>query len=100
MRKRLLYPSELWFFLGRELYSMGSISKSSLSQSILNEPAIRWLLLENEEWETYCSQIDFENPNSEDKSRIEEKLETMEFCNIFVKETMKRKKASEQLSEI
>jgi hypothetical protein len=100
MLKRLLFPRDLWLFVGRELSAMGSIGEDLLASPIGKEPAIRWLLLENEEWEAYCSQLGMMNPNPENESEMEEKpAEPGDYCNLYVKETIRREDISEKFSD-
>jgi len=50
MSKFVRIPNDLWDFVGKELIERGYISRDVVISSI-KEPSIRWLLLNNEEWQ-------------------------------------------------
>jgi hypothetical protein len=101
MVRRIRIPKDLWLIVGRTLSSMGYISKDSPILETEEKPIIKAILLEKEEWQTYCSQLHLLNPNHlEYTKETEEELETVNSINLFIVETLKRKDLLEQFPEI
>ena len=86
MAKSIPIPDGLWECVGTELISKGYVKDPKRLRSIKN-PAIRWLLLTDEEWKFYneillCFDLNFKK--SEDPADGFSR-------NLYVSETLKRK---------
>jgi hypothetical protein len=90
--KEIRIPEDLWLFVGRELLTMGYINEDVLISATVEEPRMRWLLLEKEEWQNYLSLIDLRSTNPiEHANQTEQELtEYGNSHNLFIKETLKR----------
>jgi len=96
MLKRIQIPDDLWVFVGNTLVSIGCINFDKVDLSVYYEPKIRWLLLENEDWQNYCSNIELCNKFCDnDKRPAEEEF----LVNLCIKESIEREKPSEKFSE-
>jgi hypothetical protein len=98
MARSIRIPNDLWFIVGRALSSMGYIDKDSPILDKKETPTVRAILLEKEEWQSYCSQLKLINPNY--MRDAEEELETACSFTLFIAETLKRKDLLEQFPEI
>lgn len=98
MARSIRIPNDLWFIVGRALSSMGYIDKDSPTLDKKETPTVRAILLEKEEWQSYCSQLKLINPNH--TRDAEEELETAYSFTLFIAETLKRKDLLEQFPEI
>jgi hypothetical protein len=49
MAKSVFIPAGLWHFVGIELLSLEYLNENSITTEVFEEPAIRWLLLNDEE---------------------------------------------------
>lgn len=92
MSKEIRIPEDLWFFVGRELRSRGFITNDVLVRAMIEEPKVKWLLLEKEEWKTYRSNSSLVDLNPiEHAKETERELEQWEAThNIFVNETVEQ----------
>jgi len=63
MVKEICILEDLWLFVGKELLTMGYINEDVLISATVEEPGMRWLLLEREEWQNYLSLIDLRDAN-------------------------------------
>jgi hypothetical protein len=98
MVRSIRIPNDLWFFVGRALSSLGYMDEDSSTLKKEETPTIRAILLEKEEWQNYCSQLNLINPN---RARdAEEELETACSFTLFIAETLKQKDLLEQFPEI
>lgn len=93
MAKEVYIPIDLWFFVGRDLLLKGYINEDTLINATLEEPKLKWLLLNREEWQSYFveSTIIVINPYEHADESKEEIKEIAFALNIDVKETMKNK---------
>lgn len=92
-------PEDLWLFVGRELRIRGFITEDILVWATVEEPKMKWLLLEKEEWQIYRSLsnlVDL-NPVEHAEETEQELLESGNTHNIFIKETLKRFPETEKL---
>ena len=97
--KEIHVPEDLWLFVGRELLSRGYITEDVLIKATVEEPRMKWLLLEKEEWQIYRSLINLVdlNPIEHAKETEQELAETENTHNIFIKETLKRFPETERI---
>jgi len=98
MARSIRIPNDLWFIVGRALSSMGYINKDSPVLEKEETPTVRAILLEEEEWQTYCSQLNLLNPNHTRETK--EDLKTANSICLFIAETLKRKDLLEQSPDI
>ncbi len=98
MARSIRIPNDLWFIVGRALSSMGYVAEDSPILGEKKPPTVRALLLEREEWQSYCSQ--FRIINQSHTTNAEEELETACSLTLFIAETLKRKEVLEQFPEI
>ena len=101
MAKEIRIPEDLWVFVGRELLSRGYITEDVLIRATVEEPRMKWLLLEKKEWQTYLSLSDIIdlNPIEHAEETKQELEEIAEAHNLFAKETLKRKDLLERFPE-
>lgn len=92
MAKEIRIPEDLWLFVGKELLTMGYINEDVLISATVEEPRMRWLLLEKQEWQDYLSLIDLRDTNPiEHANETEQELaESGNSHNLFIKETLKQ----------
>ena len=98
MARSIRIPNDLWFIVGRALSSMGYINKDSPLLEEKKPPTVRALLLEKEEWQSYCSQLSVIHENHTKNAK--EELETACSFTLFIAETLKRKELLKQFPEI
>jgi len=96
MAKEIIVPSDVWFFVGNELLKMGYINPEISISAVVNEPKIKWVLLEKEEWEAWCSILNLVDANPIEHKGEEDIDEWVEAFNFFVKETLKNKQMLSQ----
>ena len=84
-------PEDLWSFVGTQLRSRGYISQDLLVSAIVEEPKLKWFLLDCREWQDYRSFSDLKdlNPIEHSEETQKELSETENTHAIFVKETLK-----------
>ncbi len=92
-------PEDLWSFVGMELKSRRYITQEVLVSAIVEEPKLKWLLLDCEEWQTYRSFSDLRdlNPIEHSEETQQELSETENTHAIFVKETLKEFPETEKI---
>lgn len=98
MARSIRIPNDLWFMVGRALSSMGYVAEDSPILREKKPPTVRALLLEREEWQSYCPQ--FGTINQGHTTNTEEELKTACSFTLFIAETLKRKELLEQFPEI
>lgn len=96
MSKFVRIPNDLWDFVGKELIRRGYINRDVKISSI-KEPSIRWLLLDNDEWQIH-TQLNVLNLNNWKSVQEIDWNETF-YLNLFAVETMKRKKILKKFPE-
>jgi hypothetical protein len=99
MVKEVRIPEDLWLFVGRELRSRGYITEDVFTWAMVEEPRMKWLLLEKEEWRNYRSRLDLTdlNPIEHAKETPQELIETEVVHLIFPKETLKSYPETEKM---
>jgi hypothetical protein len=85
MKSSVYIPQGLWHFVGRELIFSKYIDEASFNL-INEEPVLRWLLID--EAGEY-SQVDLFNFDATEVKK--EKYENVDYLNLFVRETFRRK---------
>jgi hypothetical protein len=92
MAKEIRIPEDLWLFVGRELLTMGYINEDVLTLATIEEPKMKWILLENDEWQNYRYLIDLHdtNPIEHAKETEQELAEYVNSNNLFIKESVKQ----------
>jgi hypothetical protein len=98
MARSIRIPNDLWFIVGRALSAMGYAAEDSPALREKKPPTIRALLLEKEEWQSYCSQLT--TINQSHATNTEEELKTACSFTLFITETLKRKELLGQFPEI
>ena len=98
MARSIRIPNDLWFIVGRALSSMGYVAEDLPILKEKKPPTVRALLLEREEWQSYCPQ--FGTINQGHTTNTEEELKTACSFTLFIAETLKRKELLEQFPEI
>ena len=98
MARSIRIPNDLWFIVGKALSSMDYMNKDSPVLEKEETPTVRAILLEEEEWQTYCSQLNLLNPNHTRETK--EDLRTANSVCLFIAETLKRKDLLEQSPNI
>jgi hypothetical protein len=97
MVKEVCIPSDLWLFVGRELFEMHYITQDVYISAAIEEPKMKWFLLEKIEWQNFISMLDLRSPNPiEHANETEQDLEKWAntYC-LFVKESLKQLPESE-----
>jgi len=92
MAKEVNVPLDLWLFVGNYLLSKGFIDEDTLIKATIEEPILRWLLLNKEEWQSYFVEptIISMNPYEYPDESKEELAEIACALSIDVKETMRQ----------
>lgn len=98
MARSIRIPNDLWRMVGRALLSMGYVAEDSPILKEEEPPTVRALLLEREEWESYCPQ--FGTTYQGHTTNTGEELKTACSFTLFIAETLKRKELLEQYPEI
>jgi hypothetical protein len=96
MVKRIIIPNDLWHFVGDELFERGYINRNAILCA-KEVPKIRWEILGKEEWQAY-SCLDMFNPNGLN-SKEEKTCEETVSINLYVAETLRRKKLLKKFPE-
>ena len=99
MPKSVFIPAELWHFVGRELLSLEYLNNDSITSEVFEKPAIRWLLLNDEEWNRYSEIITLIDPVSLEPSQAKTVSPEINYLNIYVRETFRKKEILEQFPE-
>jgi len=96
MAKRIAIPNDLWYFVGCELLERGYINRNALLRT-KETPKIRWELLGEEEWQAYShlNMLNLESFESKEVGAWEE----ASYINMYVAETLKRKKLLKKYPE-
>jgi len=89
MVRRIIIPNDLWHFVRHELLERGYIDHDALLRT-KEIPKIRWEILGKEEWQAY-SHLNMINPNNFE-SKVEKIWEETDYFNLYVAETLRRKK--------
>ncbi len=92
MAKEIYIPEDIWLFVGRDLFSRGFTNEDTLINTTLEEPRLKWLLLNKEEWQSYFVEANIFtiNPYEYPDESKEEIAEIGCILNLDVKETMKQ----------
>lgn len=98
MARSIRIPNDLWYMVGRALLSMGYVAEDSPILKEEKPPTIRALLLEREEWQSYCPQ--FGTTYQGHTTNTGEELKTACSFTLFIAETLKRKELLEQYPDI
>lgn len=98
MAKSIRIPNDLWHMVGKALLSMGYVAEDSPILKEEKPPTVRALLLEREEWQSYCPQLGTTYQGH--TTNTGEELKTACSFTLFIAETLKRKELLEQYPEI
>lgn len=96
MAKRIVIPNDLWYFVGCELFERGYINRNALLRT-KETPKIRWELLGKEEWQA-CSHLNMLNLKGCESKEVGA-WEEASYINMYVAETLKRKKLLKKYPE-
>lgn len=99
MAKSVFIPAGLWHFVGSELLSLEYLNKDSITTEVFEEPAIRWLLLNDEEWNKYSEIITLLDPISLEPSQAKAESPEINYLNVYVRETFRKKEILERFPE-
>ena len=78
---------------------MGHINQEVFISAVMDEPKIKWLLLEGNEWNVYRSNLVLQDTNTIEHAGEKDLLEWENTHNVFVKETLKNKELLQQYPE-
>jgi hypothetical protein len=99
MVKSVFIPAGLWHFVGTELLSLEYLNNNFITPEVFEEPAIRWLLLNDEEWNKYSRIITLLDPVSLQSSQIKPESPEINYFNVYVRETFRKKEILEKYPE-
>jgi hypothetical protein len=99
MVKSVFIPAGLWHFVGSELLSLEYLSNDSITSEVFEAPAIRWLLLNDEEWNKYSEIVTLRDPVSLEPSEAKAESPEINYMNIYVRETFRKKAILERFPE-
>lgn len=88
MKSSVYIPQGLWYFVGQHLVSSKYIDAEA-SNLVNEEPLLRWLLIDEDGWQGECSQVDLFNFDATEVKK--EKYENVDYLNLFVRETFRRR---------
>ncbi|MGA2385425.1 MAG: hypothetical protein ABSG33_02710 [Candidatus Bathyarchaeia archaeon] len=99
MVKSIFIPAGLWHFIGSELITLEYVNNDSITSEVFDEPAIRWLLLNDDEWNKYSEIITLLDPVSLKSNETKAESPEINYLNVYVRETFRKKAILERFPE-